>query len=293
MRNLSVLAIDQFRIDQPSNAFYANSFAEHLAKHSDKISTPHKHDFYLVVIITRGVGVHEVDFRSYDVKAGSVFMLGPGATHNWELSQDIEGYIFFHTREFFDVKFGGRKVDDFPFYFSVQNSPVVYLGKKECIELVYYFKAIFKEYSDKNLMKWQKIAALVDLVYIQISRTYAGEAWIESKANMGYALKMRELEVMINQHFLVEKSPSVYAGKMNMSSKHLNRIIKSLVNKTVTDIIADRVLLEAKRMLIHSDIRIAELADKLGYEDCSYFSRLFKRRCGLSPKEFREGYNRG
>ncbi len=290
MATLSILAIDQFRSDEISNEFYANSFAKHLAMHSDKISKPHKHNFYLVVLITKGTGVHEVDFQSYEVCPGSVFLMAPGATHNWELSPDISGHIFFHTREFFELKFSGRKVDDFPFYFSVQNSPVVYLKEQDIAFLEILFNEIQEEYNSEFVLKWQKIGALVDLIYIRLSRFYLEDSWSDSRVNIGYALKMRHLEELIDQQFLSIKSPSEYAEQMHMSSKHLNRIIKSLVNKTVTDIISDRIMLEAKRLLIHSDISVSELADELGYEDYSYFSRFFKKKSGQTPKQFRERY---
>ncbi len=290
MSQLSILAIDQFREEKQSNQFYANSFAKHLALHKDKVSSPHKHDFYLVVLITKGAGVHEIDFQSYEVKPGSVFLMAPGATHNWELSHDVEGYIFFHSREFFELKFGGRKVDNFPFYFSVQNSPLVFLSAKETDTLEKFFQEIFLEYEGGQLMKWQKIGNLVDLIYIHLSRCYLGSTWLENQANSGYALKMRRLEELVDQQFLTNKSPSSYAEQMHMSSKHLNRIIKSLVNKTVTDIISERIMLEAKRILIHSDVLVSQMAEELGYEDYSYFSRFFKKRSGMSPMEFRDRY---
>jgi AraC family transcriptional regulator, transcriptional activator of pobA len=87
------------------------------------------------------------------------------------------------------------------------------------------------------------------------------------------------------------KFPSEYASLLNLTERHLNRICKTCVNKTPTDLILERVILEAKRMLIHSTNTVAETADELGYLDNSYFSRLFRNKTGQTPKEFISTYD--
>jgi AraC-like DNA-binding protein len=82
------------------------------------------------------------------------------------------------------------------------------------------------------------------------------------------------------------KFPSEYASLLNITERHLNRITKTCLNKTPTELISDRVILEAKRMFIHSNYNIAEVAGELGYFDSSYFSKLFKKKTKLTPKQF-------
>ena len=73
---------------------------------------------------------------------------------------------------------------------------------------------------------------------------------------------------------------------MNLSEKHLNRMSKECLNKTTTELIAERIVLEAKRLLIHSKQTISEIANELGYEDNSYFSRFFKKHTEQTPAQF-------
>ena len=73
---------------------------------------------------------------------------------------------------------------------------------------------------------------------------------------------------------------------MNLSEKHLNRICKECLNKTTSDLIAERIILEAKRLLIHSKHTVTEVAAELGYNDNSYFSRFFKKNSGETPIQF-------
>jgi AraC family transcriptional regulator, transcriptional activator of pobA len=75
---------------------------------------------------------------------------------------------------------------------------------------------------------------------------------------------------------------------MHVSTKHFNRITQSVLEKTTTDLITERILLEAQRMLSHSKTTVAEVADYLGYEDHSYFSRLFKKNLHMTPSKFAE-----
>jgi AraC-like DNA-binding protein len=91
-------------------------------------------------------------------------------------------------------------------------------------------------------------------------------------------------------YFKSKKYPHEYALLMNLSEKHLNRISKECLNKTTTDLIAERIILEAKRLLIHSKHTVTEVASELGYDDNSYFSRFFKKNSGETPVEFLNKY---
>ena len=73
---------------------------------------------------------------------------------------------------------------------------------------------------------------------------------------------------------------------MNISPKHLNRITQTVMQKTASEIITERVILEAKRMLIYLDESLVEIAFRLGYEEYSYFARVFRKNAGITPSQF-------
>lgn len=293
MKQLPILNIEQFPTPSPSSDFYANDFATHLETNHKEITIPHKHNFFLAVLFTVGSGTHEVDFQSYPIKPGSVFLLNPGQTHHWELSDDIDGYIFFHTQSFYDLMYAGRHVTNFPFYYSLQNSPCLYLEGEEREMVTNYFKSILQEHDTEQVFKQQKLCSLIDLLYIELSRIYVGADLPQIIESNNYAVKLQQLEQLIDEHFVKEKSPAVYADMLNVSPKHLTRITQTMVGKTTSDLIAERVLLEAKRMLIRGEDSYAEIGYALGYDDYSYFSRLFKKRCGETPRDFQRRYLMG
>ncbi len=80
-----------------------------------------------------------------------------------------------------------------------------------------------------------------------------------------------------------------YAEAMGISESHLNNIMKSMTGYTPARLIHNETILEAKRLLIHSDLTVSEVGYHLNFEDPSYFSRFFKRETGLNPKQFRIG----
>ena len=118
MSEIKLLKIKDFKNKEPENSFYANTITNHLLLHHSRIERPHKHNFYAVFLFTKGTGIHEIDFNKYEVKPGSVFFLYPGQTHSWELSDDIDGYIFFHTEDFYEMAYAANSIKDFPFFES-------------------------------------------------------------------------------------------------------------------------------------------------------------------------------
>lgn len=284
-----VLNIEQFPSDQNGN-FYVNDIRKHIDLHHHHIHKPHKHDFYLTVIFTNGSGFHEVDFNSYEVKPGIVFLLRPGQTHHWNLSDDIKGYMIIHNKEFFDINFTKRSLDDFPFFYLFQNDPSLVIDRKFMEKIVGLFQEIMDEYNLKQDYKYDKIRSLTDLLYIELSRLYKSNISVSDQFSTNQLSKLKVLESLINEAYLTEKSASYYAERMNISPRHLNRIVQNLLGKTTSDLIIERVMLEAQRLLSGSNITIAELSEFLGYDDQSYFSRVFKNRLGITPSEFCKKY---
>jgi AraC family transcriptional activator of pobA len=279
---LQIYKIQHFEHANHESDFYANDFVSHITHHHFA-TTPHKHDFYLTVLFTKGTGTHEIDFNTYDIRPGSVFMMLPGQMHNWKTSKNTDGYVFFHTKDFYDTGFTKTGVNDFPFFQSLQNPPLVELDTSGIKKLAPLFKELVVEHTQQQDLKTEKIHTLINLIYIELSRLYSDNIKIP---NESYLSKIRMLENFIDKNFKTKKYPHEYAELMNLSEKHLNRMSKSCLNKTTTDLIADRIILEAKRLLTHSTQTISEVAGELGYDDNSYFSRFFKKHAGETPVQF-------
>ncbi|MCE3295748.1 MAG: hypothetical protein K0R65_1462 [Crocinitomicaceae bacterium] len=286
MEKTPVLALDSFLATttegkQPAY-FYANRLSAHLEEKQALISHPHKHDFYLTVFFSAGKGIHEIDFQMYEAQPGSVFLLKPGQTHYWELSPDTEGYIFFHS-EFPEL--GG--LQRFPFYAHSSSQPEIKLPNESISLFENSFRGIYAEFLSELPFRERKLANLAENVYIDLARMYEQGKAFAPQHNLE---RIQNLEKLIEMHYKSEKSPATYAEWMHISLKHLNRIVREFLNTTTGDLIARRVILEARRLASHSSLNLAEIARELGYEEYAYFSRFFKKATGETLSEFRGKY---
>lgn len=284
MEKLPVYQIKKFNCHTNANDLYFNDFKSHLQIH-DFIEKSHSHSFYLLVLFTKGSGFHTVDFDTYTIQQNSLFVLKPGQVHSWQLSNDIEGYIAFYSQEAYNVYFGMKKIEDYSFYRDLKNSPEMLLNVSQAKEISFYFSLLLEENKKNEFRKLDKLLNLLDCIHIELSRIYES---VQGHNLHSYNLKIKELELVLNQYFKTEKSPSFYADKMNMSLKHLNRICKTVLDCTLTEFIYHKIILESKRMVSTNKMTISEVANELGFENYSYFTKVFKKYTNLTPKGFRE-----
>ncbi|MCD0470880.1 helix-turn-helix domain-containing protein [Flavobacterium sp. JAS] len=283
MKKYPVYSVQNFSCNDIHRDFYINTFKEHLKSHSF-VEEPHRHDSYLMVFFTKGSGLHEVDFDQFGIKRGSLFVLQPGQMHHWNLSEDVEGFVIIFSQELYNLYFGQKKINDYNFYHSIHNRPEMVFEESEIPKILPYFDLLIQENNQNNKLQLDKMLNLLDCIHIEISRKYS-ETY--SHQTHSYNVKISAFEVLLEEYFKTQKLPSFYAEKLNITLKHLNRICNEILQKTATEVIMDRIILEIKRMLIDKQLSINEVAFAVGYEDYSYFSRFFKKQTGFSPTEFR------
>ncbi len=287
---IPVLNISQFKESAPLNELYINSFSNHLKRNKNLINKPHSHNFYLCVLFTEGTGTHEIDFNSYSINPGKVFFLKPGQTHFWKFETQPQGYIFFHSKEFYELKFLEHKLNSFPFFYSNQNPPVLELGPKKLYDLNVKFQEVYAEYLQTNLLRELKIVNSLNNIYIELTRAYTLDINLGKLNSPNYSNILETLENLINVHFYREKFPKFYADKLSITTKHLNRVVKKTINKTTSQLISERIILEAKRLIVHSHDNLANIAYTLEFSDYAYFSKFFKLKTGMTPLDFRKKY---
>ena len=285
-KQVPVYTIKAFDHSDQSPEIYSSELGPHVMAHTFT-NLPHKHDFYLMMFVTKGSGTHEIDFHTYKVSPGSVFFMRPGQMHYWKLSKDIKGYIFFHSKTFFEEGFTGVRLQDYPFYRSGQSVPYVKLSPIKTKALELQMKEINSEYNGKENFKAQRLQVLMSLAYITAARNYRFGERMKHQRYLNQALKFEEL---IEENFKELKLAGQYAPLLNISEKHLNRITRACFNKTSTQLIADRIVLEAKRLLIHTGKQVTQIAYALGFNDVSYFVRFFRKNAGETPLAFLERY---
>ena len=285
-KKLPVLCIEQFKNDKPYLPyFYIKKFDEHIRDY-DFISKPHRHDFFFMVYFTQGSGTHTIDFVTYDIHPGDVFFMSPARVHSWELSSDIDGFVLFFSVDFYLKDFAHHKIFDFPFFNTTLYQPLLHLPESYLMFVTQTMQTMHDEFRLQAKRVDEVLQSYLNILLIQLSRLYQLQTTPSESLHLVH--QIRQLEVLIDTHYTTEKSVQAYADLMNLSVKQLNHICKMALNKSTSELIQERIVLEAKRLLVHSDWTVAQIGAHLQYFDNAYFTRFFKKMVGVTPEQFRK-----
>jgi len=160
-----------------------------------------------------------------------LFLIKPGQTHFWKFTEKAEGYIFFHSKSFYDFHFPNKQIDNYPFFYSRFNASALYLNKTDTVSFVTLFTKISEENTGNKLFAIQKMSLLIDSLYIEASRLFIAGTDVKIEINKKRVTHFNELERLIDANYLVEKRPDFYAKQINVSIKHLNKLVNATVGK--------------------------------------------------------------
>ncbi|GGK71688.1 AraC family transcriptional regulator [Rufibacter glacialis] len=270
---------------QKERYFYFSTFAAHLQEHLF-IREPHKHNFYIIIFITQGTGTHTIDFKKYEVRENMAFFLVPGQVHSWELSEDADGFVVFFTQEFYQTVSPTLKLSGFPFFNALLHTPFLPMAQEEALKVFPTFRRLQEEYQNQALMRQEALGCYLDLLLIHLSRLYQAEG-NEMEVLRGELSLLQSLEGLLEKHYKEHLPVTFYADQLHVTPKHLTNICKRSLGKTTTDLIQERAVLEAQRLLVHSELTSSQIAAELGYFDNHYFFRFFKKHTECTPEQFR------
>jgi AraC family transcriptional regulator, transcriptional activator of pobA len=246
----------------------------------------HKHDFYFLLAVNEGAGLHEIDFVPYAVHSHSVYILRPGQVHKLELAGNSTGFLMEFDLSFYQPKTGikehrWKKV-------IAKNFCQVEVSRFK--KLVTYLASIFEEYSSKKEGYVEAIKANMDLFFIEIFRQSPNPGSVVRGESAYIQDRFETFLHLLETNIARKKNVSQFAEMLNLSSYQLNAITKAAVGKTVSELINEQIILEAKRLLLATPHQVKDIAYELGYEDISYFIRFFKKHTAHSPDSFRRNF---
>jgi len=280
---LPVFCLDMYPHSRQNEPFYMIRLEELSRKVTD-VEKPHSHSFYMLMIILNGSGQHVIDLKTYNISRGQIYFLSPGQVHNWDLSDDIEGYSLFFEAQLLTSQYPER-LYSYPFFNLNAQSSVVDLA--ENINLFsYLFQQAFVEYQSLQSHRKEVILSFFTILLEKADRLYQLQFPI-IRSSYDHILVQR-YEQEINRHYLNHKDVKYYANLLSITPNHLNFLCKSVLDKTASQLIYERVGAEAQRLLSHTTASIKEIATDLNFEDSSYFNRFFKKQFGISPSEFKQ-----
>lgn len=252
------------------------------------VKYPHRHDFFEVLYLLKGSGYHVIDSNKYEIKPPCVFFMSPGQAHKLELSNDIEGYIFIFTADFYLLNRSNQNsLIEFPFFYTIhQDNPPLPLENENDIRfLESLFRQSIAETRQAGDYTLEMLRSILDLILTTCGARYRVTANMLNKGK-GQILVKRFFHLLEENHHK-NLSLSDYSGMIGVTPNHLTQTVKLLTGKTSSQIIKAKQLMEIKRLLVHTNLSVSEIANQLNFEDQSYFTKFFKRETGTTPIQYR------
>lgn len=255
----------------------------------EKAALPHSHSYYQIIWFFEDGGAHLVDFKTFDLKENTILFISKDQIHAFDDNMEVNGWLIHFNESFFMHS----DVDIFLKYniFNSQQNPCYSIKPKILEVATSYILMIQKELEERQLFGHEEVIRfLLKSFLIILERIHRKTFEEKLEINNPYELQFFKFKELVEENYKKGFSVAHYSGLMNISSKTLSTITNSIVSKSPSQIISDRVVLEAKRLLKFTTFQIGEVAYKIGFEDPSYFVKYFKRFVGQSPSTYRNGF---
>ncbi len=243
---------------------------------------PHRHEFFEIFWVLEGKGYQSIDFNEYSMLPGKVFFIAPGQVHDVRTVPTKLCSISFNP-EFINAESQSQLPIDRLFLQNRCAKPFLLLdkqGEKDIRALIdIMIVELNSEMPDKDLM------STLLLAFLRYMMRYLDD---QEDCTSNADLRMVKLLKLIDDNFKVRKDVTYYAEQLSMTGKRLNELSKEQFSKTVTQLLHDKVIVEARRELAFTHKSIKTISMELGYKETSYFCRFFKRLSGQSPQSFRQ-----
>jgi len=240
----------------------------------------HRDDYHLFFLQEKGTTSIEIDFHKYKIKPSSAIYIHPNQVHRILAINDASVSVWAINSGTLNPEYLALLEDITP------ASPLSL--KKETFSIISETVSLCIKLSERKHEKLYQ-SLLKDscnvLVALVTSQYLAQSKPAENLSRFEFITKA--FKAVLETNFSTEKKPTVYAQTLNISTSYLNECVKKATGYSVSHHIQQRVILEAKRMLFHSNKSIKEIATQLGYDDYAYFSRLFKKTTGITALSFR------
>jgi len=253
-------------------------------------SKPHLHSFYEILWFQDGEGVHNVDFVDYKVKPNTLFFLSPGQVHNFDRCNGYEGISIKLCTDFMkNEDETGNLFLKYNMFHNYDTSPCFYINETTAYNLWRLVENM--ELECRDMTEFGTVDILQALIRIFLIRIHRYDQKIEDvhlDSLKPSHLLFVNFRSMVDKEYMRVHTVQEYADRLHVAVRTLNKCVNDCAGLSPLAYINNRIILEAKRLIRYTNMMIKEIAAELGYDDASYFIKLFKRKTGYMPSEFRD-----
>lgn len=253
---------------------------------TEKALGVHRDDHYIFAVQEKGACRMTVDFKEISTSGSALFYVLPGQVHHGVITQDITCWFIAVDTALIEDEY--RKVFE---TYMLHQSPLT-LSQQQLSDIKACLQLLYNRYqqSPDSLFYRPVIHSLVTSFTGMVAAAYLEKEPGNEQAGSRPLAITRQFRALLLQRYLTLKSPAAYAEAMHLSLSYLNECVKAVTGFSVTYWIQYEIILEAKRLLYYTEMSVKEIAFALGYEDHTYFSRLFTKAAGMPAGRFRRLY---
>ncbi len=244
---------------------------------------PHRVSFFALLIVLDGMGSHQIDLKEYPIKKGTVLKIAKGQVHAFQENPNYDGYLILFTEEFVLNYFSKSSIEFISHLYNYHiNEPLVEGGNlnEAFIENVLAELDDHNTYAQKNI-----VAAMLELYLLRLERL-SQTADQNKKSYQHYPLFL-EFKNLVEKQYTQTRNVKDYAKILQISTKHLNQIVKEFTLNTAKHFIDDFVTLEMKRAIASTNSSLKEIGYAVGFDEMTNFTKFFKKQTGTTPKRFK------
>lgn len=271
----------------PSNAFKIRCLSDFTLE-QDMIQDIHRHSYYFLMFIETGSGEHHIDFKLHKVNGHLVFLLKPGQVHSVFLDRGTTGTILQFEKDFYNPANNLLSQS----LRTLFNANKLNLEETSFRRVNAQLAEIFSEAKSKRENFHHIIKSYIDIILYELVREYKSKRQSLESNTLYLQNQLEEFIDLVEQKASELKQVVEYADALNLTSYQLNKITKTTLGKTPSEVINEHIILESKRQLLATSNQVKEIAFELGYLDVSYYIRFFKKQTGYTPEQFREKFQK-
>ena len=257
-----------------------------------------RNNYYSLIWLTRGDGKVKADFSEYNFHENSLFTFSPYQPFMMSGNKKLGGIALQFHPDFFCIhKHQAEVACNGVLFNNIYNPPFITIDENSASTFRMLVNQIKDEMQNPALAQYELLISYLKIFLITASRlkTEQEPKALQIISELKEPFILQNLKDAIEKDFKTKHSASDYAKLLNISAGALAKITKTHFNKTLTDLISERIIIEAKRELYLTNKAVKEIAYELGYQDEYYFSRFFKTNADISPQMYRDtvGFGRG
>jgi AraC-like DNA-binding protein len=264
----------------------------HVSKdQTETINGPNYKQYIKVLYLPAGYKLR-VDFSCYETQRPTLFFISPNQYLEIEKAGAENGYFIFYNRDFYCIQIHDQEVAcDGLLFNNIRNMPKVEVSDDETAFLEYLFSEMIQEFELNDSSLEEMARTYLKQLLIRATRSWKRQhldnVVTEEQSDLEFFRKFTRL---VEEHYKSKHTVADYADFLCMAPKTITHKFNRLRLPQPNEVIKNRIILEAKRLLAHTSLTAKEIAYDLGYNDPAYFSRLFMTKTGESPSGFRTNF---